>query len=51
LPARTGRRSRRSQSPSTRRAPPRFIGAIGCSGGTGSQDEVTCKAGLEGLKR
>lgn len=29
----------------------KLVGAIGCSGGTGSQDEVTCKAGLEGLKR
>lgn len=24
----------------------RLIGAIGCSGGTGSQDEVACKAGV-----
>ena len=24
----------------------KIIGAIGCSGGTGSQDEVSCKAGL-----
>src|SRR5581483_8869260 len=23
----------------------RIVGAIGCSGGTGSQDEVACKAG------
>ena len=23
----------------------KLIGAIGCSGGTGSQDEVACKAG------
>jgi uncharacterized protein GlcG (DUF336 family) len=23
----------------------KVIGAIGCSGGTGSQDEVVCKAG------
>jgi glc operon protein GlcG len=29
----------------------KLVGAIGCSGGTGSQDEVTCKAGLEALKR
>jgi len=28
----------------------KLIGAIGCSGGTGSQDEVVCKAGLDGLK-
>jgi glc operon protein GlcG len=25
----------------------RIVGAIGCSGGTGSQDEVACKAGAE----
>jgi uncharacterized protein GlcG (DUF336 family) len=23
----------------------KIVGAIGCSGGTGSQDEVACKAG------
>ena len=28
----------------------KLIGAIGCSGGTGSQDEVTCKAGAASLK-
>jgi len=28
----------------------RIIGAIGCSGGTGSQDEVVCKAGAETVK-
>jgi uncharacterized protein GlcG (DUF336 family) len=28
----------------------RLIGAIGCSGGTGSQDEVACKAGVAALK-
>ena len=28
----------------------RLIGAIGCSGGTGSQDEVVCKAGVAALK-
>jgi glc operon protein GlcG len=28
----------------------RIIGAIGCSGGTGSQDEVACKAGAETVK-
>jgi glc operon protein GlcG len=27
-----------------------LIGAIGCSGGTGSQDEVVCKAGAAALK-
>jgi len=27
-----------------------IIGAIGCSGGTGSQDEVVCKAGAEAVK-
>jgi uncharacterized protein GlcG (DUF336 family) len=27
----------------------KLIGAIGCSGGTGSQDEVVCKAGAAGL--
>jgi uncharacterized protein GlcG (DUF336 family) len=29
----------------------RLIGAIGCSGATGSQDEVACKAGVAALKR
>jgi uncharacterized protein GlcG (DUF336 family) len=28
----------------------KIIGAIGCSGGTGSQDEVACKAGAETVK-
>ena len=28
----------------------RIIGAIGCSGGTGSQDEVACKAGAATIK-
>jgi glc operon protein GlcG len=28
----------------------RIIGAIGCSGGTGSQDEVSCKAGASIIK-
>jgi glc operon protein GlcG len=28
----------------------KLIGAIGCSGGTGSQDEVTCKAGAALIK-
>lgn len=28
----------------------RVIGAIGCSGGTGSQDETVCKAGMEALR-
>jgi glc operon protein GlcG len=28
----------------------RLVGAIGCSGGTGSQDEVACKAALTTLK-
>jgi uncharacterized protein GlcG (DUF336 family) len=28
----------------------KMIGAIGCSGGTGSQDEVTCKAGAASMK-
>jgi uncharacterized protein GlcG (DUF336 family) len=28
----------------------KIIGAIGCSGGTGSQDEVVCKAGAETVK-
>jgi glc operon protein GlcG len=29
----------------------KLIGAIGCSGGTGSQDEVACKAAVAMLKR
>lgn len=29
----------------------KMIGAIGCSGGTGSQDEAVCKAGVESLSR
>lgn len=29
----------------------KLIGAIGCSGGTGSQDEVACDAGVTALKR
>jgi uncharacterized protein GlcG (DUF336 family) len=28
----------------------KLVGAIGCSGGTGSQDEVTCKAAAAALK-
>ena len=28
-----------------------MIGAIGCSGGTGSQDEVVCKAGAEAVMK
>ena len=28
----------------------KIIGGIGCSGGTGSQDEVACKAGAETIK-
>lgn len=28
----------------------KLIGAIGCSGGTGDQDAVTCKAGADALK-
>jgi glc operon protein GlcG len=28
----------------------KLIGAIGCSGGTGSQDEVVCKVGAETVK-
>jgi len=28
----------------------KLIGAIGCSGGTGSQDEVSCKAGAATIK-
>jgi uncharacterized protein GlcG (DUF336 family) len=27
-----------------------IVGAIGCSGGTGSQDEVVCKAGADAVK-
>jgi uncharacterized protein GlcG (DUF336 family) len=27
-----------------------IVGAIGCSGGTGSQDEVACKAGVDAVK-
>ena len=29
----------------------RMVGAIGCSGGTGSQDEVACKAGVAALQK
>jgi uncharacterized protein GlcG (DUF336 family) len=29
----------------------RMIGAIGCSGGTGSQDEVVCKAGADAVMK
>jgi glc operon protein GlcG len=29
----------------------KMIGAIGCSGGTGSQDEVVCKAGVDAVRR
>ena len=29
----------------------KLIGAIGCSGGTGSQDEVACKAGAAAVNR
>ena len=29
----------------------KLIGAIGCSGGTGSQDEVACTAGVTALKK
>lgn len=29
----------------------KLIGAIGCSGGTGSQDEVACNAGVAALKK
>jgi glc operon protein GlcG len=29
----------------------RIIGAIGCSGATGSQDEVACKAGVAALQK
>ena len=28
----------------------KIIGAIGCSGGTGSQDEVACKAGAAAVQ-
>lgn len=28
----------------------KLVGAIGCSGGTGSQDEVVCKAGAETVR-
>lgn len=28
----------------------KLVGAVGCSGGTGSQDEVVCKAMVEALK-
>lgn len=28
----------------------KIIGAIGCSGGTGSQDEVSCRAGASTIK-
>ncbi|MGA9666621.1 MAG: heme-binding protein [Gallionella sp.] len=28
----------------------KIVGAVGCSGGTGSQDEVTCKAGVASFK-
>ena len=28
----------------------KIVGAIGCSGGTGSQDEVACKAGVATIK-
>jgi glc operon protein GlcG len=29
----------------------KIIGAIGCSGGTGSQDEVVCKAGADSMNK
>ncbi|HLX81451.1 MAG TPA: heme-binding protein [Burkholderiales bacterium] len=29
----------------------KLVGAIGCSGGTGSQDEVSCKAGAAAVNR
>jgi len=29
----------------------KLVGAIGCSGGTGSQDEVTCKAGAAAVNK
>jgi glc operon protein GlcG len=28
-----------------------IVGAVGCSGGTGSQDEVVCRAGADAIKR
>jgi uncharacterized protein GlcG (DUF336 family) len=28
----------------------RLVGGIGCSGGTGSQDEVACRAGVATVK-
>lgn len=28
-----------------------LVGAVGCSGGTGSQDEVVCRAGVDAIKR
>ena len=28
-----------------------MVGAVGCSGGTGSQDEVICKAGVDALMK
>jgi glc operon protein GlcG len=28
----------------------RIIGAIGCSGGSGQQDGMTCQAGVDALK-
>ena len=28
-----------------------MVGAVGCSGGTGSQDEVVCRAGADAVKR
>jgi len=29
----------------------KLVGAIGCSGGTGSQDEVICKAGAAAVNK
>jgi uncharacterized protein GlcG (DUF336 family) len=29
----------------------KIVGAIGCSGGTGSQDEVVCKAGASAVNK
>ena len=29
----------------------KLVGAVGCSGGTGSQDEVACKAGVAALEK
>jgi len=29
----------------------RIVGGIGCSGGTGSQDELACKAGVAALQK